>query len=46
MISKKSGDVNGSTVGLYTDLTHRGHIGRQAILAISGQSDVQWKLSG
>jgi hypothetical protein len=39
-------DVFGSTVGLYTDLTHQGHIGRSAILAKSGQSDLEWKLSG
>jgi hypothetical protein len=39
-------DVTGSTVGLHTDLTHQGHIGRIAILAKSGQSDVEWKRSG
>jgi hypothetical protein len=42
----RSDDVTGSTVGLYTDLTHQGHIGRWAILAISGQSDGKWKISG
>jgi uncharacterized RmlC-like cupin family protein len=44
--SCRSDDVNGSTVGLYTDLTHQGHESRSAILALSGQSDVRWKLSG
>jgi hypothetical protein len=44
--SERSDDVNGSTVGLYTDLTHQGHIGRSALLAISGQSDAEWELSG
>jgi hypothetical protein len=39
-------DVIGSTVGLYTDLTDHGHIGRLAILAISGQSDVSWQICG
>jgi hypothetical protein len=37
--------VIGSTVGLYTDLTHQGHMGRLAISAMSRRSDVRWKLS-
>jgi hypothetical protein len=40
----RSDDLIGSIVGLFTDLTHRGHIGRLAILAISGQSHVTCKL--
>jgi hypothetical protein len=37
----RSDHVSGSTVGLYTDLTHQGHISRSAISAISRQSDVE-----
>jgi hypothetical protein len=39
-------DVIGSTEGLYTDLTHPGHIVRLGKLALSGLPDVTWKLSG
>jgi hypothetical protein len=46
MYNQRSDDVFESTMGLYTDLTHQGHIGRIAILAIPGQSDLKWKLSG
>jgi hypothetical protein len=45
MNNRRSEDVIGSTVGLYTDLTHQGHTGRSAVLAISRQADVKWKLS-
>jgi hypothetical protein len=45
MNNKRSEDVIGSTVGLYTDLTHQGHTGRSAVLAISRQADVIWKVS-
>jgi hypothetical protein len=38
--------VIGSTVGLYTDPTQQGLMGRLAILAISHQSDAKWKLTG
>jgi hypothetical protein len=44
MNRQKPDDVFGSTVGLYTDLTHQGHEGRIATLAISGQSHVKCKL--
>jgi hypothetical protein len=44
IINRRSDYDIGSTIGLYTDLTHQGHIGRLAILAISGQSHVAWKL--
>jgi hypothetical protein len=46
MDNERSDDVMRSTVGLYTDLKHQGQIGRLAILAKSGRSDVRWKLSG
>jgi hypothetical protein len=45
MINWRSDDVIPSTVELYTDLTHQGHMGCSAILAISRQSYVEWKLS-
>jgi hypothetical protein len=41
----RSDDLIGSTVGLYTDLKQKGHIGRLAILAISRLSDAEKKLS-
>jgi hypothetical protein len=46
MDNTRSHDVIGSTVGLNIYLTHHGHIGRSAISAKSGQSELEWKLSG
>jgi hypothetical protein len=46
MNTQRSDDVIRSTVGLNTDLTHQGHIGRLSILGKSRRSDVRWKLSG
>jgi hypothetical protein len=44
MSNRRSDDDIGSKLGLYTDLTHQGHIGRLAKIAISGQSHVKWEL--